>query len=190
MIIAGFGRVGQIVGRLLQSINKPFTALEIDSSQVDIVRRYGNSVHFGDAARPEVLRAAGAGKAKILVLATTDMETSLHIAETAKRQFPNLRIIARAHNRRHAHKLMDVGVDHIFRDTLLSSLAMGETVLSTLGLADNEVRHIADTFREADEKLLREQHAMQDSEEQLIQSAKDAAKELESILEQDLQRQR
>jgi len=189
VIIAGFGRVGQIVGRLLQSINKPFTALEIDSSQVDIVRRYGNSVHFGDAARPEVLRAAGATHAKILVLATADMETSLHIAETAKRQFPNLTIIARAHNRRHAHKLMDVGVDKIFRDTLLSSLAMGESVLAKLGFDDNDVRHVSDTFRDADEKLLMEQYAMHESEEKLIQSARDAARELESILEQDLRRQ-
>jgi voltage-gated potassium channel Kch len=189
VIIAGFGRVGQIVGRLLQSINKPFTALEIDSSQVDIVRRYGNSVHFGDAARPEVLRAAGAGRAKILVLATTDMETSLHIAETAKRQFPNLTIIARAHNRRHAHKLMDVGVDYIFRDTLLSSLAMGETVLTKLGFSETDVDHISSTFRDADEKLLIEQYALQDSEDKLIQSARDAARELESILEQDLRRQ-
>ena len=189
VIIAGFGRVGQIVGRLLQSINKPFTALEIDSSQVDIVRRYGNSVHFGDAARPEVLRAAGATHAKILVLATADMETSLHIAETAKRQFPNLTIVARAHNRRHAHKLMDVGVDKIFRDTLLSSLAMGESVLAKLGFDDNDVRHVSDTFRDADEKLLMEQYAMHESEEKLIQSARDAARELESILEQDLRRQ-
>jgi len=189
VIIAGFGRVGQIVGRLLQSINKPFTALEIDSSQVEIVRRYGNSVHFGDAGRAEVLRAAGAAHARILVLATADMETSLHIAETAKRQFPNLTIIARAHNRRHAHKLMDVGVDKIFRDTLLSSLAMGESVLEKLGFDDNDVRHVSDTFRDADEKLLMEQYAMHESEEKLIQSAKDAARELESILEQDLRRQ-
>ncbi len=116
------------------------------------------------------------------------METSLHIAETAKRQFPHLTIIARAHNRRHAHKLMAVGVDHIFRDTLLSSLAMGETVLEKLGLDANDVRHVSETFRQADEKLLMEQYAMQDSEDELIQSAKDAARELESILEQDLRR--
>jgi len=190
VIIAGFGRVGQIVGRLLTSIDKPFTALEIDSSQVDIVRRYGNSVHFGDAARPEVLRAAGATHARILVLATAAMETSLHIAETAKRQFPNLTIVARAHNRRHAHKLMDVGVDHIFRDTLLSSIAMGETVLRGLGLGNEDVRHVSDTFRERDERLLVEQHAIHDSEEKLIQSGIDSATELESILEQDLRRQR
>jgi monovalent cation:proton antiporter-2 (CPA2) family protein len=189
VIIAGFGRVGQIVGRLVRSIGKPFTALEIDSSQVDIVRRYGNAVHFGDAARSEVLRAAGASRAKILVIATADMETSLHIAETAKRQFPNLTIIARAHNRRHAHMLMDVGVDRIFRDTLLSSLAMGESVLSKLGFDESDVRHVSDTFRDADEKLLLEQYAMHESEDKLIQSAKDAARELESILERDLERQ-
>jgi len=188
VIIAGFGRVGQIVGRLLASIDKPFTALEIDSSQVDIVRSYGNSVHFGDAARSEVLRAAGAGHAKVLVLATAAMETSLRIAETAKRQFPNLTIVARAHNRRHAHKLMDAGVDHIFRDTLLSSIAMGESVLEGLGLDGDDIRHVSNMFRERDEKLLLEQYSIQDSEERLIQSAKDSAKELESILEQDLQR--
>jgi voltage-gated potassium channel Kch len=117
------------------------------------------------------------------------METSVHIAETAKRQFPNLTIIARAHNRRHAHKLMDVGVDQIFRDTLLSSLAMGETVLEKLDFDENDVRHVSGAFRDADEKLLIEQYAMHESEEQLIQSAKDAALELESILEQDLRRQ-
>ena len=190
VIIAGFGRVGQIVGRLLASIDKPFTALEIDSSQVDIVRSYGNRVHFGDASRTEVLRAAGAEHARILVLATAAMEASLHIAETAKRQFPNLTIVARAHNRRHAHKLMDVGVDHIVRDTLLSSLAMGETVLQGLGLEDDDARHVSNMFREHDERLLLEQHAIQHSEEQLIQSAKDAAGELESILQQDLRRQK
>jgi len=190
VIIAGFGRVGQIVGRLLRSIGMPFTALDIDSSQVNIVRRYGNRVHFGDASRPEVLRAAGAAQAKMLVLATADMETSLHIAATAKRLFPNLRIIARAHNRRHAHKLMDIGVDQIFRDTLLSSIAMGESVLKGLGMQDDYVRRVSDRFREHDENLLVQQHAIQDSEDKLIQSAKDAARELESILEQDLQGQR
>ena len=189
VIIAGFGRVGQIVGRLLRSIDKPFTALEIDSSQVDIVRRYGNAVHFGDAGRAEVLRAAGAARARILVIATADMETSLHIAETAKRQFPNLTIIARAHNRRHALKLMDVGVDQIFRDTLLSSLAMGESVLGKLGLDKGAVRQVSDTFRDADEKLLLEQYATRGSEDKLIQTEKDAARELESILERDLERQ-
>jgi len=187
VIIAGFGRVGQIVGRLLRSIDMPFTALDIDSSQVNIVRRYGNRVHFGDASRPDVLRAAGAAQAKIMVLATADMEASLRIAATVKRLFPNLKIIARAHNRRHAHKLMDVGVDQIFRDTLLSSIAMGESVLKGLGLQDNYVRRVSDRFREHDENLLVRQHAIQDSEEKLIQSAKDAARELESILEQDLQ---
>ena len=190
VIIAGFGRVGQIVGRLLTSIDKPFTALEIDSSQVDIVRRYGNSVHFGDASRSEVLRAAGAGDAKVLVLATAAMETSLRIAATARRQFPNLTVVARAHNRRHAHKLMDAGVDHIIRDTLLSSIAMGERVLEKLGLDDNDVRHVSAMFRERDEKLLFEQHAIQDSEEKLIQSSRDSARELESILEQERQRKR
>ena len=85
---------------------------------------------------------------------------------------------------------MDVGVDHIIRDTLLSSIAMGEVVLDGLGLDDNDVRHVSDMFRERDEKLLVEQHAIQDSEKQLIQSARDSARELESILERERRHQR
>lgn len=188
VIIAGFGRVGQIVGRLLHSVGKPFAALEIDPTQVDIVRRYGNRVHFGDAARLEVLRAAGAERARIFVIANADMETSLHIADTVTRNFPHLKIIARAHNRRHAHKLMDLGIDLIVRDTLHSSIKMGERVLADIGFDTAEVRRISNTFREHDEKLLIEQHAIHSSEEKLIQSARDTARELESILRDDLRK--
>jgi len=185
VIIAGFGRVGQIVARLLRIVGKPFTALEIDSSQVDVVRRYGNVVHYGDASRLDILRAAGAEHARIFVLAIDDIEASARTAEAAQRHFPHLRLIARARNRRHAHRLMDIGVEHIFRETLLSSLAMSQRVLENLGFSAEETRRIADSFRERDERLLNEQYAIHDSEEQLIQSAKDTAAELESLLRDD-----
>ena len=185
VLIAGFGRVGQIVGRFLRIKGYSFTALEIDSSQVDVVRAYGSKVHFGDACRIDLLRAAGAGGAKLFVLAIDDIESSMKVAETVIGQFPNLKIVARARNRRHAHKLMDLGITHIFRETLLSSLAMSGRVLELLGFDEEEVGHVIDTFRERDKRLLVEQHAIHHDEERLIQSARDTALELESLLQSD-----
>ena len=185
VIIAGFGRVGQIVARLLRVADRPFTALEIDSSQVDVVRRYGNTVHYGDASRLDILRAAGAEHAKIVVLAIDDIEASMRTAEAVVREFPHLKIIARARNRRHAYNLMDLGIEHIFRETLQSSLAMSETVLGSLGLSDTDTKKLTSSFRERDERLLLEQHAIHHSEEQLIQSARDTAEELDSLLRDD-----
>ncbi len=185
VLIAGFGRVGQIVGRLLRIIGRPFTALESDAEQLDIVRRYGATVHYGDASRLDLLRAAGAEHAQVFVLAISDLEQSMRVAEAVTTHFPHLKIIARARNRRHAHKLMDLGIEHIFRETLLSSLAMSELVLRDLGYSDAEAKRLIDTFCERDTKLLFEQHAIHDSEEKLIQSVKDSADELESLLRVD-----
>jgi glutathione-regulated potassium-efflux system ancillary protein KefC/glutathione-regulated potassium-efflux system protein KefB len=188
VIIAGFGRVGQIVGRILTSINIPFTALEIDSSQVDVVRRYGNKVHYGDASKLDLLRAAGAGSARLFILAIDDIEASVKTAEMVTRRFPSLRIVARARNRRHEHHLMDLGVQHIFRETLLSSLAMTEQALKDLGRDEQEAKRIVEVFRERDARLIREQHVLQNDEEKLIQSSKDTALELEALLNSDRRR--
>lgn len=188
VVIAGFGRVGQIIGRLLAVFNTPFTALEIDSSQVDVVRRYGNVVHYGDASRLDILRAAGAEHAKIFVLAIDDVTASIRTAEAVKRHFPHLKIIARARNRRHAHGLMDLGIEHVFRETMLSSLNMSKRALASLGFDEDEVERMGDEFRARDTRLLKEQHAIHNSEEQMIQTAKDTAAELESLLQGDIKR--
>jgi glutathione-regulated potassium-efflux system ancillary protein KefC/glutathione-regulated potassium-efflux system protein KefB len=188
VIIAGFGRFGQIVGRLLTIVGRQFTALEIDAGQVDVVRKYGNVVHYGDASKLDLLRAAGAEQAKFFVLAIDDIEASVKTAQTVTRHFPDLTIIARARNRRHEHHLMDLGIKHIFRETLLSSLAMSEQVLTGLGLETQEVRRIVDVFRDKDEQLIREQHAIQHDEAQLIQTAIDTGRELESLLRNDLKK--
>lgn len=186
VIIAGFGRFGQIVGRLLAIVGRPFTALEIDASQVDVVRRYGNVVHYGDASKLDLLRAAGAEHARLFVLAIDDVEASIKTAQTVTRHFPDLTIVARARNRRHEYHLMDLGIKHIFRETLLSSLAMSEQVLFDLGFEEQEVHRLITTFREKDAQLIREQHAVQHDEEQLIQTARDTARELEILLKNDL----
>lgn len=185
ILIAGFGRVGQIIGRLLNVTGKSFTALESDSTQVEFVRRYGSTVHYGDASRLDLLRAAGAAHAKVFVLAVSDLEESIKIADAVQRNFPQLKIIARARNRRHAHRLMDLGIEHIFRETLLSSLAMSEQVLRQMGRDAAEAKEIVETFQLRDEQLLKEQHAIHDSEEKLIQSSKDTARELETLLRRD-----
>ena len=186
VIIAGFGRFGQIVGRLLAMTGRHFTALEIDSSQVDVVRRYGNVVHYGDASRLELLRAAGAARAKVFVLAIDDIEASMRTAETVRANFPHLTIVARARNRRHEYHLMDLGIEHIFRETLHSSLLMGERVLSDLGMDAGEAHRVVETFRERDARLIREQHAVQHDEEMLVQTARETARELELLLGSDL----
>ena len=188
VIIAGFGRVGQIIARLLAVFKTPFTALEIDSSQVDVVRRFGNIVHYGDASRLDILRAAGAEHAKIFVLAIDDVEASIRTAEAVRRHFPHLRIVARARNRRHAHWLMDLGIEHIFRETMLSSLTMSKRVLTNLGFEKDEVERISAKFRARDTRLLKEQHAIHHSEEKMIQSSKDTAAEFESLLQGDIKR--
>ncbi|MBT8098679.1 MAG: monovalent cation:proton antiporter-2 (CPA2) family protein [Gammaproteobacteria bacterium] len=187
VLIAGFGRVGQIVGRMLRAVGKPFTALEIDSTQVDVVRRYGNIVYFGDASRLDVLRAAGAENAKVLVLAIDDMEASVRTAEAAIKHFPHLKIIARARNRRHAYILMDLGIQYIFRETLLSSIELASRVLDSLGISESKTQQVATSFRDSDERLLFEQHAVHQSEEKLIQTSKDTAAELDALFKSENQ---
>ena len=133
MILAGFGRVGQIVARILNAHHIPFAALERDAEQVDFVRRFGNQVFYGDATRLDLLRAAQADKAEIFVIATENPEENLRTARMLKRHFPHLKVFARARNRQHVFRLMDLNVDGIVRDTFFSSLEIARHVLDALG---------------------------------------------------------
>ena len=188
VIIAGFGRMGQIVGRVLRLHGIAFTALERNQGQVDVVRRFGAKVYFGDPTRAEVLRAAGAAGAKLLVVLLDDMAAVLRTVEVAKRNFPQLKILARARNRRHAHLLMDRGVDGLVRETFFSSLVLAEQALTALGIdADAASRAVA-LFRDHDERTLVASHAIYRDEQKLIQTTQDAAAELESLFEADRER--
>jgi CPA2 family monovalent cation:H+ antiporter-2/glutathione-regulated potassium-efflux system protein KefB len=185
VIICGFGRMGQIVGRILRMHHIAFTALERDPGQVDVVRRFGNKVFFGDPTRAEVLRAAGAEQAKLLVIAMDDMEAVLRTAEVAKRAFPNLKILARARNRRHAYLLMDSGVDGLVRDTFHSSLRLAEMSLTALGIEPASAERAVTLFRDHDEQNLAATHAIYRDEKRLIQSVQQAADELNELFEAD-----
>jgi monovalent cation:proton antiporter-2 (CPA2) family protein len=185
VIIAGVGRMGQIVGRILRMQGIAFTALEPDSEQVEQLRRYGTKVFFGDPARPEVLRAAGAAEAKLLVLATDDVEESLSILDTVKREFPNLKVVARARDRYHFHQIMARGFDKIVRETYHSSLVLAEEALKALGHPPERARRDVKLFKDHDERLLLEQGAFFNDEQQMIQSSHNAAEELAGLLEAD-----
>ena len=187
VIIAGFGRVGQIVGRILLARAIPITALDIDPTQVETVRRFGRKVYYGDASRLDVLQAAGAHTAKLFVLAVDDVEKSLLIAEMLKKHFPHLKVFARARNRFHAYRLMDSGVEYIIRETLLSSLQMGEEVLRALGTPAWQAKQIAERFRLHDERILQTQHAVYHDETQLRQTSLEATQELDALLRGDLE---
>lgn len=185
VIIAGFGRVGQIVGRILYMQRIRFTALERDPGQVEVVRRFGTQIYYGDPARPDLLRAAGAETAQVLVVAIQDMEEALRVVEVAKRTFPKLRIISRAHNRRHVHLLMDRAIAGIVRDTFHSSLKLGELVLKALGIPSERARRAVALFAAHDERVLERTHAIYRDETKLIQSTQEAAEELMSLFEAD-----
>ncbi|MFL5254793.1 MAG: monovalent cation:proton antiporter-2 (CPA2) family protein [Rhodopila sp.] len=189
VIIAGFGRFGQIIGRVLRMYGIRFTALERDPGQVDVVRRFGNKVYFGDPTRVELLRAAGAEQARLLIVVLDNPEDVLRIVEAAKRAFPQLKILARARNRRHAHLLMDRGVDGLVRETFYSSLEMAEEALEALGISPEEAARSVTLFRDHDERNLRETHAIYRDEKQLIQSVQQATAELTELFEADQRNQ-
>lgn len=185
VVIAGFGRVGQVVGRILAMRKIPFTALESSASQVDFVRRYGNKVYYGDAGRLDLLRSAHVDRAKVFVLALDDVDASVRIAQTVKHHFPALRLAARARNRQHALRLMDVGADFIIRDTLLSSIHLAGEVLKDIGLTPEEAEAATSFFLKHDNETLQKQYAFHDDEDALIRSSRDATEELRQLFKFD-----
>jgi voltage-gated potassium channel Kch len=185
VIICGFGRMGQVVGRVLHMQSIPFTALEKDVGQVDVVRRFGTKVYLGNPAREEVLRAAGAETAQVLVVALDDMNETIETVETAQRHFPNLTILARARNRWHAHKLMEYNIDGIVRETFYSSLRLTDFVLRALGVPEARAHRAIELFREHDERNLIATQVISGDEQQLIQDRQQATQELLELFEAD-----
>lgn len=185
VIICGFGRFGQVVGRVLRMSGIPFTAMDDNAAQVEVLRRFGAQVYFGDPARHDLLLAAGAEQARVLVVAVAEVDKSLKIVEMARRRFPHLRIYARARNRRHAHQLMDYNAEVIVREIFHSSLYMSEQLLSELGMDTEAAARTIAIFRRHDEQMLIDQHAIYDDEGEMIQTVKQAATELDSLFQID-----
>jgi len=185
VVIAGFGRVGQIVARVLRAKRIPFTALDISPDQVQLVRRFGSEAYFGDAARLDILEAARTAKARAFVLAIDDVEASIAVAVLVRQHFPDVPIYARARNRQHVHRLMDLGVRHMRRETFLSSIELTRDVLRGLGLKEAEVQRITQTFIVHDRKRLYDDYQHASEPEKLVAMARDSARELEALLAAD-----
>lgn len=185
VVIAGFGRFSQIVARVLQTQNIPFTAMDRDSSHIQFVGRFGNKVYYGDVSRLDLLQTAQVGKARLFVLGIGDIESSLRTAQLLREQFPEVKIFARAVNRNHAYKLINLGVHYVIRETFNSSIELAERALLELGLTDSAASDTVRIFREHDEKLVREGAAHAGDVAKLSEIAQRGRAELESLFAKD-----
>ncbi|RKF12798.1 potassium transporter [Alginatibacterium sediminis] len=185
VIIAGFGRFGQIVGRLLHGYDIGTTILEHDASQIETLRKFNYTVFYGEATRLDLLISAGAEDAKLLVVALDDPESTLQVVSLAKRHFPNLQIIARAIDRKHARQLEAAGIDYCIRETFESSVALGVKALELLGYRANQAFRAGQVFKRYDQGLLSESVGQNDEERQRVSRSMDARNWLNALLQDD-----
>jgi glutathione-regulated potassium-efflux system ancillary protein KefC len=179
VIIAGFGRYGQIIGRLLTAQGVRSTVLDHDADMVEAARAFGYQVHYGDATRLDLLRTAGAGHARVLVVAVDDEEQSLRIVALAQEHFPQLELVARARDVTHWNRLRDQGVTRVEREVFESSLRSGRTVLEVLGHTPHEARQQAMRFRRHNMELFEKMHPHYRDRQRLIAVVKQGRLQLE-----------
>jgi monovalent cation:proton antiporter-2 (CPA2) family protein len=185
VIIAGYGRVGTIIGRMLRANGIDATVLEVDSDQVDLLRRLGHKVFYGDASRLDLLRSAGAENARVLVIALDDPDRILGLVETAQKHFPDLKILSRAIGRTHAYELLEAGLDTVYRETLDSSLRIGFDVMRELGMPAFEALRRTRRFRVHDEQALRELSGKREDPKAYVHLVRQQSEELERVLATD-----
>ncbi len=185
VVIAGMGRMGQIVARILRAQNIKFVALDTSVETIELSRSFGGvPVFYGDPMRPEILSAAKVGEAEYFVIATDDPDTNIKTAELVRKLYPHMKIIARARNRQHVHRLMDVGA-HAVRETFHSSLEMSRQTLIGLGLTQAQADARIKRFKQHDEEVLEAQHAVYDDAVKVMQTAQEARVELGRLFESD-----
>ena len=185
VLIAGFGRYGQIVARMMLAQGIPCTVLDHDAEMIEAARSFGYRVFYGDASRLDLLRTAGAGSAKILVVAVDDMEQSLEIVDLAKEHFPQLEIVARARDVTHWNKLRDRGVMRVERELFESSLRSARSVLEILGQEPHAARQIAMRFRQHNLELFEKLHPHYRDQAKLIAVVKQGRQQLEEQIAQE-----
>jgi len=190
VVIAGFGRYGQIVARILRGKGIPFTALDFNAEQVETVKKFGSEAFFGDAARPEILAAARMEKARAFVLATDDLEHSLKIAEVVTSLYPSVPIYARARNRVHVHRLFDLGVKNVQRETFLSALETTRQLMRGLGYSEHEAGRTIRMFRAHDERRLIDDYQHYTDTERMQAKAQSDAATLEKLFAEDAEAER
>ncbi len=176
VIIAGHGRFGMTVSRLLNASGFKAVLMDHDAEQVDALRQFGFKVYYGDATRTDLLEAAGARDAKVLIVAIDDREKSMELVHTARQHFPQLRIIARAFDRVHAYELLNAGVEDVHREVFASSVDVAEAALTALGRHPFEAFRAARTFKAHDEQILRETAQHAGDRQKLIDAARNLAR--------------
>ena len=187
VIIAGFGRFGGIVGRLLRANGVGATVLDLDSDHVDLLRRLGFEVFYGDASRRDLLAEAGASQAKLLVIAVDEPGKVLELVETSRRHFPHLVILARAASRSDAYDLLEAGVQHVYRETLETALRTGADALRLLGFRGYQAHRAARTFLRHDEDALRELAGTRHDEVAYLNRSRQSIHDLEQLLLTELE---
>ncbi|MGI9249708.1 MAG: monovalent cation:proton antiporter-2 (CPA2) family protein [Pseudohongiellaceae bacterium] len=185
VIIAGFGRFGQVVGRMLSARKVPFAAMDKNPTHVEFVQQFGNRLFYGDLTRLDLLKAAGINQAKVLVVAVNDISESLQIIDKAKIQNPAVHIVVRAIDRFHAYELHKRQVDSVIRETFASSIEAAVDTLKSLGYTEGQALVIADMFRKHDESLLLKSVEHKDDIEKLLKMARKGRQELEALFEED-----
>ena len=185
VIVAGYGRFGQIIARMLHTQGIGTTVLDHDPLQIAQIRRYGYKVYYGDIARIDLLRQAGAGRAKLFVLAIDDEEVAVESARMVKQHFPHIKVLARARNRPHAHALLKAGADIYQRETFSSAVELGRTALQQLGYGAYRAHRVARTFAKHDMQTLKESFAFYDDEKRLISFAHAMRDDIDRVMQAD-----
>jgi glutathione-regulated potassium-efflux system ancillary protein KefC len=185
VIIVGFGRYGQVVGRLLYANGLRPTVLDHDAEQIELLRKFGFRVHYGDATRLDLLRLAGAEQARVLVLAIDDVEQSLRVAELVRQHFPQLTVVARARNVQHLYALRDLGVDCIERETLDAALMSGRAVLEQMGWHPHQARQLAMRFRRHSVDQLARMYPHHRDQQAMVSMARQGRQQLEELFAQE-----
>lgn len=185
VIVAGFGRFGQIVGRLLFASGIKATVLDHDADQIELLRRFDFKIYYGDATRLDLLHAAGAEHARLLIVAIDDPDSSLRLVEAAREHFPNLPIVARARNVSHWSALRRLGVQVVERETFEAALTLGQKALQVLGVMPYEARERADAFRRHNLRMLEEILPHWQDEERRTHIARSAREQLERQMDRD-----
>ncbi len=183
VLIAGFGRFGQIVARLLNANGIGTTVIEQDPDQIELLRRFGHVVHYGDATRLDLLRAAGADNARLLIVALDSPEATLRVVDLAREHFPDLPLIVRVRNRPQAYEMLDRGVVHFERETFGAALNVGVKALGLLGFDEVRARHAGELFVVHDETTLRDLHAVRGDQKQLLSLVVAARGDLEQLMQ-------
>ncbi|CAM3337004.1 MULTISPECIES: glutathione-regulated potassium-efflux system protein KefB [Yersinia] len=186
VIVVGFGRFGQVIGRLLMANKMRITVLERDVSAVGVMRKYGYKVYYGDATELELLRAAGAEKAKAIVITCNEPEDTMTLVHLCQQHFPNLHILARARGRVEAHELLQSGVKDFTRETFSSALELGRKTLRQLGMHPHQAYRAQQHFRRLDMRMLRELMPPHHGDVAQISRVKEARRELEDIFQREM----